>query len=110
MELQLSTWNCNHQQGTAITNMELQIPTWNCNYQHGTANTNSSMLVVASSSPHMDKGSNCSDSDNAEHPSKKDCGELNQPLTTKKKYSKNWENEFSWLVNNEYINGALCRV
>ena len=60
----------------------------------------------------MEKGSNCSDSnsDNAEPPSKKACRELIQPSTTKRKYSKNWENEFSWLVYDEDINGAFCRV
>ena len=73
------------------------------------ASTSSS---VASSSTHMEKGSSCSDSnsDFAEPPSKKACGELIQPLTTKRKYSKNWENEFSWLVYDEDINGAFCRV
>ena len=58
---------------------------------------------VASSSTHMEKGSNCSDSDSdiAEPPSKKACRELIQPSTKKRKYSKNWENEFSWLVRDE---------
>ena len=28
----------------------------------------------------------------------------------KRKYSKNWENKFSWLVYDENINGAFCRV
>ena len=70
------------------------------------ASTSSS---VASSSTHMEKGSNC-DSDIAEPPSKKACTELIQPLTTKRKYSKNWENEFSWLVCVEDISGAFCRV
>ena len=59
---------------------------------------------------HTEKGSNCSDSDVVEPPSKKACRELIQPSTTKRKYSKNWENEFSWLVYDEDINGAFCRV
>ena len=71
------------------------------------ASTSSS---VASSSTHTEKGSNCSDSDIAESPSKKACIELVQPSTMKRKYSKNWENEFSWLVYDEDINGAFCRV
>ena len=67
---------------------------------------------VASSSTHMEKGSNCSDSDSdiAEPPSKKACRELIQTSATKRKYSKNWENEFSWLVHDEDINSAFCRV
>ena len=73
------------------------------------ASTSSS---VASSSTYTEKGSNCSDSnsDIAEPPSKKACRELIQPSTMKRKYSKNWENEFSWLVYDEDINGAFCRV
>ena len=67
------------------------------------AGTSSSVAV---SSTHTEKGSNCSDSDIAEPPSKKACRELIQPSTTKRKYSKNWENEFSWLVYDEDINGA----
>ena len=65
---------------------------------------------VASSSTHTEKGSNCSDSDSniAEPPSKKACRELIQPLKWRK-YSKNWENEFSWLVYDEDINVAFCR-
>ena len=69
------------------------------------ASTSSS---VASSSTNTEKGSNCSDI--AEPPSKKVCRELIQPSKTKRKYSKNWENEFSWLVYDEDINGAFCRV
>ena len=67
---------------------------------------------VESSSTYTEKGSNCSDSDSdiAELPSKKACRELIQPSTMKRKYSKNWENEFSWLVYDEDINGAFCRV
>ena len=65
---------------------------------------------VVSSSTYMEKGSNCSDSDIAEPPSKKACRELIHPSTMKRKYSKNWENEFSWLVYDENINGAFCRV
>ena len=72
------------------------------------ASTSSS---VASSSTHIEKGSNCdSDSDIAEPPSKKACRELIQPSTTKRKYSKNWENEFSMLVCVEDICGTFCRV
>ena len=73
------------------------------------ASTSSSF---ASSSTHTEKGSNCSDSDSdiAEPPSKKICRELIQPSTMKRKYSKNWKNEFSWLVCDEDINGAFCRV
>ena len=58
----------------------------------------------------MEKGSNCSDSDSdiAEPPSKKAYRELIQPSTMKN--SKNWENEFSWQVYDEDINGAFCRV
>ena len=54
----------------------------------------------------------CSDSDSdiAEPPAKKACGELIQPSTTKRKYFKNWENKFSWLVHDKDINGAFCRV
>ena len=65
---------------------------------------------VASSSTHTGKKSNCSDSnsDIADPPSKKACRELIQPSTTKRKYSKNWENEFSWLVYDEDINVAIC--
>ena len=72
------------------------------------ASTSSS---VASSSTHTEKGSNCSDSnsDIAEPSFKKACSELFQPSTTKRKYSKNWENEFRWLVY-EDIYGAFCRV
>ena len=59
----------------------------------------------------MEKGTNCSDSnsDIAEPPSMKACRELIQPSTTERKYSKNWEKEFSWLVYDEDIN-AFCRV
>ena len=73
------------------------------------ASTSSS---VASSSTCTEKESNCSefDSDIAEPPSKKACRELIQPSTMKRKYSKNWENEFNWLVYDEDINGAFCRV
>ena len=58
------------------------------------------------------KRSNCSDSnsDNADPPSKKVYTELVQPSTMKRKYSKNWENEFNWLVHYEGINGAFFRV
>ena len=38
------------------------------------------------------------------------CREFIQPSTTERKDSKNWENESSWLVHDEEINGALCRV
>ena len=41
--------------------------------------------------------------------SKKACRELIQSSTTKRKYSKNWENEFSWLVYGEDINGAFLQ-
>ena len=70
------------------------------------ASTSSSL---ASSSTHTEKGSNCSDSDSdiAEPLSKTACQELIQPSTTKGKYSKNWENEFSLLVYDEDINGAF---
>ena len=71
------------------------------------ASTSSS---VASSSTHTEKGSNCSDSDIAEPSSMKTCRELIYPLTTKRKYSKNWESMFSWLVYDEDINGTFCRV
>ena len=50
------------------------------------------------------------DSDIAGPPSKKACGELIQPSTMKRKYSKNWENEFNWLVYDEDINGVFFRV
>ena len=58
------------------------------------ASTSSS---VASSSTHTEKGSNYSDSDSdiAEPLSMEACRGLIQPSTTKRKYSKNWENEFS---------------
>ena len=73
------------------------------------ASTSSS---VAISSTYTEKGSNCSDfdSDIAEPPSKKACRQLIQPSTMKRKYSKELENEFSWLVYDEDINGAFCRV
>ena len=51
-----------------------------------------------------------SNSDVAEPPSKKACRELIQPSTTKRKYSKKWVNKFSWLLYDEDINGAFCRV
>ena len=54
------------------------------------------------------KGSNYSDFDIAEPPSKKPCRELMQPSTMKRKYLKNWKNEFSWLVCDEYMNGAFA--
>ena len=65
---------------------------------------------VASSSTHMEKGSNCSDSDSdiAEPPSKMACREL---IRTSTKKGKNWKNEFSWLVYDEDINsGVFFRV
>ena len=73
------------------------------------ASTSSS---VVSSNTHTEKRSNCSDSDSdiAEPHSKKACRELIQPLTMKRKYSNNRENEFSWLVYDEDINGAFFRV
>ena len=71
------------------------------------ASTSSS---VASFCARTGKGSNCSGSDVAEPPSKKAHRELIQPSTTKRKYSKNWGNEFSWLEYDEDINGAFCRV
>ena len=58
----------------------------------------------------MEKEANCSDSDIAEPPSKKACRELIQPSTTKRKYSKNWEKESSWLVCDEVINVAFFRI
>ena len=60
----------------------------------------------------MEKGSNCSDSNSciADTPSKKVYTELIQLSTKKRNYSKNWENEFNWLVHYEDINGAFCRV
>ena len=60
------------------------------------ASTSSS---VASSSTHIVKGSNCSDSDSdiAEPPSKKACREWTPPSTMNRNYSKNWETKFSWL-------------
>ena len=72
----------------------------------------STSSYVASSSTHMEMESNCSDSDSdiAEPPSKKACREWILPLTTKRKYSKYWEKEFSWLVYDEDINGVSCRV
>ena len=73
------------------------------------ASTSSS---VASSSTHTEIRSNYSDSDSdiTESPSMKACRELMQSSTTKRKYSKNSENEFSWLVYDEDINGTFCRV
>ena len=76
-----------------------------CSYFRG-----STSFSVASSSAHTENGSNCYDSDIAEPPSKKAFRELIQPSTTKRKYSEYWENEFSWLVYDEDINGAFCRV
>ena len=72
----------------------------------------SASSYVASSITYTEKVSSCSnsDSDIAKPRSKKACRELIQPSTMKRKYSKNWEREFSWLVYNEVINGALCRV
>ena len=69
-------------------------------------------LLLQALVPIRKKGSNYSDSnsDIAEPPSKKACKELIQPLIMKRKYSKKWENEFSWLVYDEDINGAFCRV
>ena len=72
----------------------------------------STSSTVASSSTHTEKESNCSDSysDIVEPPSKKACRELIQSSTTKRKYSKNCENEFRWRVHDEDINGAFRRV
>ena len=70
----------------------------------------STSSCVASSSTRTEKRSNCSDSDIAEPPSMKACREFIQPSTMKRKYAKNWGNEFSWLVYDEDINGAFCRV
>ena len=61
----------------------------------------STFSSVASSNTSTEKVSNCSysDSDIPELPSKKACRELIQTSTTKRKYSKNWEKEFSWLAS-----------
>ena len=69
-------------------------------------------LLLQALVPILKKESNCSDnnSDIAEPPPKKACRELIQPSTMKRKYSKNWENKFSWLVYDEDTNGAFCRV
>ena len=74
--------------------------------------TCSTFSSVASSNTYSEKRSNCSDSDSdiASLPSKKACTELIQPSTTKGKYSKKWENEFSWLAYDEDINCTFCRV
>ena len=67
---------------------------------------------VSSTSPCRDNESNSSDSDSdhAEPPTKKACREKFRPLASKRKYSKNWEKEFSWLVYDEDVDGAFCRV
>ena len=58
------------------------------------ASTSSS---VASSSSCVEEEPNSSDSDsNVAEPAPKQV--YREPLTTKRKYSKNWEKEFSWLV------------
>ena len=64
-------------------------------------------LLLQALVPIWKKGSNCSDSDIAEPPSKKARRELIQPSTTERKYSKKWEKKFSWLLHDEDINGAL---
>ena len=70
------------------------------------ASTSSS---VASSSAHMEKGSNCSDSDSdiAEPSPKKSCRELIQPSDNEEKIIKELENEYSRLVYDEDINGVF---
>ena len=68
------------------------------------ASTSSS---VVSSRTHTEKGSNCSDSNFAGPPFKKACRELIQTSITKRN-TQSWENQFSWLVYDEDINGAFC--
>ena len=67
-------------------------------------------LLLQALVPIWKKRFNCSDfvSDIAEPPSKKTCRELIRPSTTKRKYSKNWENKFGCLVYDEDINGAFA--
>ena len=71
----------------------------------------STSSTTASSSLHRDTESHSSsDSDEPGPPTKKACREKFRSVTSKRKYSKTWEKQFSWLVYDEDIDGAFCRV
>ena len=65
---------------------------------------------VASTSSCREEDSNSSESDTAKPRIKKACREKFRPLISKRKYSKNWEKEFSWLVYDQDVDGAFCKV
>ena len=75
-----------------IANMDIQ------SYFGSSASSSASSTSCGAEEPEPD-------SDIDEPPSKKTCS-----LTSKRKYSKNWEKQFSWLVYDQDIDGAFCRV
>ena len=50
-----------------------------------------------------------SDSDSMLPPNKKSCTEKFRPLKSRRSYRKDW-GEFNWLVYDQDVNGALCRI
>ena len=69
---------------------------------------------TASSSFYKDveSASDSSDSelDESGPPNKKTCREKSRSLKSKRNYPKNWEKDFHWLVYDEDIDGAFCKV
>ena len=74
--------------------------------------TKTASTASSSSSKDVESASDSSDSelDESGPPNKKTCREKSRLLKSKRKYSKNWEKDFHWLVYDEDIDGAFCNV
>ncbi|XP_065892412.1 zinc finger MYM-type protein 1-like [Dysidea avara] len=74
--------------------------------------TKTAYTASSSSSKDVEPASDSSDSelDESGPPNKKTCRDKSRPLKSKRKYSKNWEKDFYWLVYDEDIDGAFCKV
>ena len=77
----------------------------------------SSSLGAASSSSQDREPASKFDSSDSElgetesgSPNKKACREKFRPSKSKRKYSKIWEKDFSWLVYDENIDSSFCKV
>ena len=69
--------------------------------------SSSSIQATTSSANDSESDRSSSESDH-EPPTKQQCTDKTVSLASRRKYSKSWEKQFSWLVYNEDSEGAFC--